>query len=179
MCTALRRFAPHRLSVTMRTLFSSHGLAIHIPLYVLTFSNSEDTRQTHCLPQHSHISHQPPMSSSRTCKLPTRTCQTAHLYSTDQSATPPLVSVSLYPISYTPHVTPSPVLPSALPYNHQNTRAHLLFHPSGSPPNSAFPTLLVSTRLTLMCFRGSYANRSLESYTRPTTVPKQPPPVYC
>ena len=165
--------------MTTRTLLSSHGSPISTASPALTLPDSQNTRRTHYLPRHSRISPKRSVLLARTFKSPTCTCKTTRLHSTGRSAPLSLASILLYLIPCTPLTIPSPVLPSALPYNLQNTRAHLLFHPSGSPPNSAFPTLLVSTRLTLMCFRGSYANRSLESYTRPTTVPKQPPPVYC
>ena len=137
--------------MTVRTLLSSHGLPIPNTLPVLTLSDSQNTRGTHCLPRHTHISPKRPITLPGTFKHPTCTSQTTRLHFTNRFATSPLVSLLLYPIPRTPPIPPSPVLPSALRYTLQNTRAHLLFYLTGSLSNSTFPTLFVSTCLTLTC----------------------------
>ena len=109
-------FCTYSLFVTVRTLLSSHGLPIPNALPVLTLSDSENTRRTHCLPRHTHISPKRPITLPGTFKHPTCTSQTTLLHFTNRFATSPLVSLLLYPIPCTPRLTPSPVLPSALPH---------------------------------------------------------------
>ena len=138
--------------MTVRTLLSSHGLPIPNTLPVLTLSDSQNTRGTHCLPRHTRISPKRPITLPGTFKHPTCTPQTTRLHFTNRFATSPLVSLLLYPIPCTPPITPSPVLPSAPQYTLQNTRAHVLFHVTGSLPNSAFSLLSVSTCLTFTFF---------------------------
>ena len=166
--------------MTVRTLLSSHGLPIPNTLPVLTLSDSQNTRGTHCLPRHTRISPKRPITLPGTFKHPTCTPQTTRLHFTNRFATSPLVSLLLYPIPYTPPTTPSPVLPSALPHTPQNTRAHILFYLFVSPSNTASPSLFVSTCLTLTCFCWSCTNRYTTRISdRPTVFPKRPLPVYC